>query len=112
MGCRMGHYDPTLYCYHTLYIYGREVRFVFSNHQHFAVSTSICGVACPLPGFGQPKTRDHPSSSSRDSCHGFQHIQDINSMHTCQLAASITPDHFTSQEESQTIEPTSDSSGF
>ena len=22
---------------------------VFSNHQHFAVSTGICGVACPLP---------------------------------------------------------------
>ena len=24
----------------------------FSNHQHFAVSTSICGVACLLPAFG------------------------------------------------------------
>ena len=22
---------------------------IFSNHQHFAVSTGICGVACPLP---------------------------------------------------------------
>ena len=22
---------------------------IFSNHQHFAISTGICGVACPLP---------------------------------------------------------------
>ena len=26
-----------------------RVNSIFSNHQHFAVSTGICGVACPLP---------------------------------------------------------------
>ena len=28
---------------------------IFSNHQHFAVSTGICGVACPLPASGVDK---------------------------------------------------------
>ena len=27
---------------------------IFSNRQHFAVSTGICGVACPLPGSISP----------------------------------------------------------
>ena len=34
---------------------------IFSNHQHFAVSTGICGVACPLPAsrVDKPLTLPH-----------------------------------------------------
>ena len=30
---------------------GREGS-IFSNRQHFALCTGICGIACPLPAFG------------------------------------------------------------
>ena len=34
---------------------------IFSNHQHFTVSTGICGVACPLPAFwvDKPLVQQH-----------------------------------------------------
>ena len=34
---------------------------IFSNHQHFAVSTGICGVACPLPASRVDKPLVHIS---------------------------------------------------
>ena len=37
---------------------------IFSNHQHFAVSTGICGVACPLPA----SRVDKPLTASRTGC--------------------------------------------
>ena len=40
---------------------------IFSNHQHFAVSTCICGVACPLPAsrVDKPLVADIGSLSGR-----------------------------------------------
>ena len=38
---------------------------IFSNHQHFAVSTGICGVACPLPALRvvKPMVQSFPTSA-------------------------------------------------
>ena len=33
---------------------------IFSNHQHFAISTDICGVACPLPASRVDKPLPRP----------------------------------------------------
>ena len=42
---------------------------IFSNHQHFAVSTGICGVACPLLLYAL----GHRSSLQAHSCPVGQH---------------------------------------
>ena len=39
---------------------------IFSNHQHFAVSTGICGVACPLPASRVDKPLAAPNYSMRN----------------------------------------------
>ena len=41
---------------------------IFSNHQHFAVSTGICGVACPLPAsrVDKPLARPFPQLQKRE----------------------------------------------
>ena len=41
---------------------------IFSNHQHFAVSTGICGVACPLPASRVDKPLLRPTVQMKCGC--------------------------------------------
>ena len=47
---------------------------IFSNHQHFAVSTGICGVACPLPASRVDKPLQPANYSKRKTWVGMAFI--------------------------------------
>ena len=51
---------------------------IFSNHQHFVVSTGICKVACPLPAKALGLTQQHRSSYTSHSSASSTIVKFIN----------------------------------
>ena len=50
---------------------------IFSNHQHFAVSTGICGVACPRMGIVLRYFKVHSPIYGRDLRRATQNLSSI-----------------------------------